>query len=130
MESEVPDVSIPAYAEDQLANPDFCIGKRKDSYDNVALIGMKILLHIEVHGARSALRTHLGYLKESYDTALFWHQKAMSLGPNSDEDIKKGRKWKKHLVNKYEHSVTIANVYQEVTVKSKCRQRPALLVLY
>jgi len=67
MEVEGDNVSIPAYPEEQLANPDFCTGKRKDASDYVALVGMKILLHTETHGTRSGLRIHLSYLKEFYD---------------------------------------------------------------
>ena len=63
MDSE-DEVSVPAYPEELLANPNFCIGKRKDSEHNVSLVGMKIHLHIKAHGDRSALRTHLSYLKE------------------------------------------------------------------
>ena len=37
-------VSVPAHSEEQLANPEFCIERRKDSYDNVAHVGTKILL--------------------------------------------------------------------------------------
>ena len=68
-----------------MTNPDFCIVKRKDSEHNVSLVGMNIHLHIEEHGDRSALRTHLSYLKESYETALFWYTKTMSLEPRSAE---------------------------------------------
>ena len=60
-------------------------------------VGMKIHLHIDSHGNRSALRTHLGYLKESYDTALFWHAKAMSLEPPSAENKKKWQEIEKTI---------------------------------
>ena len=123
MDSEV-EMSIPAYPEEQLANPDFCIGKRKDSEDNVSHVGMKIHLHIDSHGNRSALRTHLGYLKESYDTALFWHAKAMSLELLSAENKKKGKKWKKQLDRKYEQYVDVAKAYFDTTKRKRKNSVP------
>jgi Protein of unknown function (DUF1759) len=119
MEVEGDDVSVPAYPEEQLANPDFCTGKRKDSSDNVALVGMKILLHTETHGKRSVLRTHLSYLKEAYDTATYWHKKVMLLQPNSEENVKKGKKWKKQLDRKYDRYVEVANVYLAATKRKR-----------
>ena len=90
-------MSVPAYPDEQVANPDFCIEKRKDSEANVSHVGMKIHLHIEARGNRGGLRVHLSYLRESYKTALFWHSKAMSLEPLSAENKKNGKKWKKTI---------------------------------
>ena len=87
-------------------------------------VGMKIHLHIDSHGNRSALRTHLGYLKESYDTALFWHAKAMSLELLSAENKKTGRKWKKQLDRKYEQYFDAAKAYFDTTKRKRTNSVP------